>query len=258
MKILVLSDFHLEFCPWEEDLWLDPNPNADVVVLAGDFATQKQEHLDKLVQLLSNVTVPIVYVMGNHDFYYNSLSRGRDKFKDMLQKQDDFECYVLENEFVIIGDTVFYGTPLWTDFELPGYLTPPGIIAKNVSDFYSITHKRKPIGFPRYVQKFQESVQFLREHLTGPRNTKRVVVTHWAPNMKSIGPQFQGNPLNPYFVNQLPEGLVSGADVWVHGHTHGTSDYMVGNCRIVANPRGYPRRNGFENFDFDPHLVIEV
>jgi hypothetical protein len=27
--------------------------------------------------------------------------------------------------------------------------------------------------------------------------------------------------------------------LWVHGHVHAKNDYIVGNCRVVSNPRGY-------------------
>ena len=26
---------------------------------------------------------------------------------------------------------------------------------------------------------------------------------------------------------------------WTHGHTHEPFDYMIGNTRVLANPRGY-------------------
>lgn len=29
--------------------------------------------------------------------------------------------------------------------------------------------------------------------------------------------------------------------LWIHGHTHEKADYMIGNTRIVSNPRGYNR-----------------
>jgi hypothetical protein len=42
----------------------------------------------------------------------------------------------------------------------------------------------------------------------------------------------------------------------VHGHIHENNDYMVGNCRIISNPRGY---HGMElNPNFNPRLDIEV
>jgi hypothetical protein len=27
--------------------------------------------------------------------------------------------------------------------------------------------------------------------------------------------------------------------LWTHGHTHHEFDYMIGDCRVVCNPRGY-------------------
>lgn len=64
MKLLVLSDLHVEFAPFV------PDPAAveaaDVVVLAGDvsngvkgIAWARQAFADK----------PVVYVVGNHEFY---------------------------------------------------------------------------------------------------------------------------------------------------------------------------------------------
>ena len=44
--------------------------------------------------------------------------------------------------------------------------------------------------------------------------------------------------------------------LWTHGHTHDVFDYVIGETRIVCNPRGY---YGYEqrasDFDF---LLIEV
>jgi hypothetical protein len=52
-----------------------------------------------------------------------------------------------------------------------------------------------------------------------------------------------------------------------NGHVHDSFDYTVGKCRVIANPRGYPRNRFYaevpeqivwENPAFDPALVIEV
>jgi predicted phosphodiesterase len=48
----------------------------------------------------------------------------------------------------------------------------------------------------------------------------------------------------------------SGAALWIHGHTHVSQDYRIGNTRVICNPRGYA---GYElNPAFDPRLIIEV
>ena len=46
----------------------------------------------------------------------------------------------------------------------------------------------------------------------------------------------------------------SGAKLWIHGHTHGSRDYMLGQTRVICNPRGYPPFNQ----QFNPNLVVEV
>jgi hypothetical protein len=42
--------------------------------------------------------------------------------------------------------------------------------------------------------------------------------------------------------------------IWLHGHIHKSSDYVVGTTRILANPHGY----GLENPSFNPQLIVEV
>jgi hypothetical protein len=41
-----------------------------------------------------------------------------------------------------------------------------------------------------------------------------------------------------------------GIKLWTHGHTHEDFDYMIGDCRVVCNPRGYinyePRADSFK------------
>ncbi|MGD5643834.1 hypothetical protein QUT23_22580, partial [Xanthomonas citri pv. citri] len=51
------------------------------------------------------------------------------------------------------------------------------------------------------------------------------------------------------------------AELWLHGHVHANRDYVAGDTRVVANPRGYPDPRGpggRENPAFDPCLVVDV
>lgn len=71
MKILVLSDLHLEFgklAPVHKDRRIDEG--VDVVVLAGDIAEGVQGILWARETF---VTKEIVYVAGNHEFYDNNV-----------------------------------------------------------------------------------------------------------------------------------------------------------------------------------------
>jgi Icc-related predicted phosphoesterase len=87
-----------------------------------------------------------------------------------------------------------------------------------------------------------DSVLWLRQQFELHAGKKIVVLTHHAPSPRSIPPKWLGDPLNCAFASDL-EALVaeSGARLWVHGHIHGQSDYLIGETRVIANPRGYPR-----------------
>ena len=62
------------------------------------------------------------------------------------------------------------------------------------------------------------------------------------------------------FVSELPESFFEVPVLWIHGHTHVTFYYRVGNCRVTCNPRGYlaSGRRGFENRGFNPRLIVEL
>ena len=84
---------------------------------------------------------------------------------------------------------------------------------------------------------------------------KTVVVTHHLPHARSIPPRFEGDLLNAAYASDLSAVIASGRPaLWVHGHTHDSCDYMVGDTRVVANPRGYDD----ENVRFDPALTLRV
>ena len=46
--------------------------------------------------------------------------------------------------------------------------------------------------------------------------------------------------------------------LWTHGHTHHPFDYVIGETRIVCNPRGYENGSYSEDTGWDPEKVIEV
>lgn len=47
----------------------------------------------------------------------------------------------------------------------------------------------------------------------------------------------------------------TGAALWIHGHMHRRSDYLVGSTRVIANPRGYLDE---KDTGFDPSLTLEI
>jgi hypothetical protein len=68
--------------------------------------------------------------------------------------------------------------------------------------------------------------------------------------------------LSAVFASNLDDLVSEVNGCLIHGHTHDSFDYNIGKCRVVCNPRGYPRSrdmaSGYENPNFRSDLIIEV
>ncbi len=255
MKLHILSDLHLEF----GGLRL-PEVDADVTVLAGDIGVGLQG-IEWALQAIP-YHQPVVYVMGNHEFYGQRSMP--ELWKKAREKVAGTHVYLLENEAVEIDGVRFLGSTLWTDFELFGDRDTAMKSALDMNDYWSIitnsgagyTSNRATRLTPKdTLRMHKESLAWLSNELTNRDSGPVVVVTHTAPHRGSLHPKYEHHPISPAFVSDL-DGLVQRADLWIHGHTHDSFDYQVGECRVVCNPRGYAGRE--LNGDFDPGLVVEI
>jgi 3',5'-cyclic AMP phosphodiesterase CpdA len=106
---------------------------------------------------------------------------------------------------------------------------------------------------------------WLRQALAQPHDGgPTVVVTHFAPSLRSADPRYGLVPGTAGFCNTLDE-LLPQADLWLHGHLHCAIDYVVegprpdgrpGRCRVMANPLGYVDKG--EQAGFQAQQLIEV
>jgi len=248
MRLHILSDLHLEFAPFQRN-----NVDADMVVLAGDVHTGTNG-IKWILQTFRNQ--PVIYVLGNHEFYGQKIQKLISNIKEIAQGTN---VHVLENDRLELGDLLFLGATLWTDFRLVGDPVMSGAVAQaGMNDFRRI---RLMPTYRRFLPKdaralHAQSLECLAQQMENTRGKKIIVVTHHAPSPKSIPLRFQGDPLNAAFASNL-DGFIAScrAALWVHGHIHHHSDYVIGGTRVVANPRGYPTE---PHTGFDPSLVIEV
>jgi len=86
------------------------------------------------------------------------------------------------------------------------------------------------------------------------------VMTHHAPCQMSCPDFFKGRHENVYYANTIDRDYgFELPDVWCHGHVHSKVDYMMGDCQVFGNPRGYMNSAGAgRNRDFDPNFTFEV
>ena len=248
MRLYVLSDIHLEFAPF-----VPPELDVDVVVLAGDIHVGvkaipwAKEHFARST---------VIYVLGNHEYYRQSLPKHIGKLKQLAQVSN---VHVLENDAVAVGDVVFLGCTLWTDFELFGN---PRIAGSHATQWMTDYRKIRVNPIYRKLRSIDtagihhRSRLWLGEQLERRRGSKIVVVTHHAPSKRSI-PESHGDDLLSAAYASHMDGFVerSGACLWIHGHVHEHKDYTIGTTRVLCNPRGYP---GDFGTGFTPDLMVTV
>lgn len=272
MRILILSDLHSEV--WREATRevqqalaaIQPKlevSQPDVVILAGDIDLG-----DRAVRWADQAfpNLPVIYVPGNHEAYGQNTDTLKRKLATACSATG--HVHLLDKDEIVIGDVRFLGATLWTDFQLLGPETIQDAMrsaAMAMNDYRRIRlakagyRKIKPLDV---AQRHWEDRIWLGQRLAEPFGGPTVVVTHMGPSPRSIPERYKGQILSAAFASDL-EDLLPKADLWVHGHIHDSSDYCVGNTRVICNPLGYPERNTGgqwipENADFDPHLVVEI
>jgi len=248
MKIQVLSDLHIEF--EEFDYY---SSQADVVVLAGDVHIK-----EKGVQwALDNIQdKPVIYVLGNHEFYGKAYPKHVSTLKQLSVGTN---VHILENDAVEIDGVNFLGCTLWTNFELYGDPRLSGFQCQQL-----MTDYKKIRVSPRYSKLrsidvsviHRKSFNWLDKKLESLKGKECVVVTHHVPSERSVPEHNKGSVLTSAYVSNLEATIIKHSPLlWLHGHLHNSSDYQVEDCRVICNPRGYPRER---NPEFNPELVLEI
>ncbi len=270
VKIQLLSDLHLEVHP---HFMPRPAPGADVLVLAGDIGSYQRGSLLAEPDFglgrfspLRGWPVPVLFVPGNHEY---------DGFDfDHAHQQQRAVCEALgitwlERETVVLGGVRFVGTTLWSDFDaVAGLPAAQGHEAERLklrlrafraADFWLSKTGTTRAEAPFLANEVREQAlvcrAWLAEALARPFDGKTVVVTHFAPSLRSADPRYGLTPGTAGFCN-AHDDLLPLADLWLHGHLHCPIDYTVGRCRVRANPMGYARKGEQDSFRED--FIAEV
>ncbi|GAN48005.1 metallophosphoesterase [Methylobacterium radiotolerans] len=261
-KLWVFSDLHQD---WMGNAW-DPAAHAppdgfDVAVVAGDVHMPLMRALDWFGERLPGV--PVVYVPGNHDFWWD---RGDERYTihDQLERGRDraaaLGIHLLLDEAAVVGGTRFLGGTLWTDFRLGSFsLAHASRTAQGrdgMVDYRRIRtgpRSRDRIEPEEILAMHRATRAFLDAELARPHDGPTVVVTHHAPHPDSL-PDRHAH-LAWCDASDLTAMIEErGPNLWVHGHVHRRSDYRIGYTRIVCNARGHVD----EPTGFVPSLVVEI
>ena len=264
MNIQFVSDLHLDVGGF-----LDL-PGGDVLILAGDICEakelRKEFHETKLLGRKPGAfpchdffefVVPkykkVFMVMGNHEHYRGRFDKTYDELKSLLPGN----VSLLENECEEYEGVLFLGATLWTDLNKGDPITVYTIKNfmndyKVVQNFYpakNLYHKLTP---DHTAEVHRKTKQYFKTILEMNRDKPVVVITHMAPSFMSVNEKYLHDTVtNGGYASDMSEFILDhdNIKVWVHGHMHDPVDYMIGDTRVLANPRGYvpwESDNGFQ------------
>ncbi len=266
-----MSDLHLESQP---DFRALPAAGAELLVLAGDVGSYQQgsrlaDDDFGLAQFspLRDWPVPVLYVPGNHEYDNLDFDATHARLRATCER---LGIEWLEREEVVIDGVRFLGTTLWADFDAlalqPGQPEPAlaDVLklrnkAFRAANYYLGKAAAMRDGQPMLAEGWRDQAlvcqAWLRAALDRPHDGTTVVVTHFAPSLRSADPRYGLRPGTAGFCNSLDAWLAK-ADFWLHGHLHCQNDYVAHGCRVVANTLGYVAKG--EQESFRPELILDI
>ena len=256
MRVQLLSDLHLE----SEDFEPEPATGADVLVLAGDIDSSWAGF-----ERFRAWPVPVLLVAGNHEFDRRELTQAWPRLAERCAR---LGIRLLERETIVLntpdGRRVrFVATLRWSDFDTFGdagraramraatYFTRVMCATRNGVIFDANAVRDEALACRAWLHN---------ELIDAPGDADAtVVITHFAPSLRSADPRYGLQPTTASFCN-ADDHLLPLADLWLHGHVHCRHDYRVaharGQTRVVCNSRGLTSRG--ETLTHDPQFIVEV
>lgn len=271
MKLAICSDLHLEF----GTISLENPGDVDVLILSGDICVArdmmhhdphgivdfgKSSRYHTFFQECSARFPHVLYVVGNHEHYHGDFKYTISDLKKYLGYLTNL--HILDKEIFELNDTVFVGGTLWTDMNKEDPLTLH-MISKMMNDFRTVDNSNREVTFKTFdednkptfrtriarfspedaVEDHKKMLDYIRIiYEQTPPWKQIVVVGHHTPSHNSCHPRYKDDrEMNGGYHSDLSEFMLDrpAIKLWTHGHTHEVFDYMVGECRVVCNPRGY-------------------
>jgi len=269
MKIAIASDIHLEF----GDLDIVNDSQANVLILSGDicvaadldmrdrrqtemgFARHRSERFHEFFERCTTNFPHVIYIMGNHEYYHSDFATALDDMRRKLAHLSNL--YILEREVKVIDDVTFVGGTLWTDMNNQDPLTLYHMRTM-MNDFRVIHNTTTPVHFKTQEGEFKTRVgkftpedavaehvkmkQYIQTIVQGNHDTRYVVCGHHSPSRLSTHAKYANDTImNGGYSSNIDEFIKDHPQIklWTHGHTHHPFDYMIGQTRVVCNPRGY-------------------
>jgi predicted phosphodiesterase len=258
VKLQLLSDLHLE----TESFDPQPAPGAELLVLAGDIDSTWAGY-----ERFAGWPVPVLVILGNHEFDGRDFDAALAGLRTLCTRLG-FSLLERETRIFVAADGArvrVVGTARWSDFDLFGAEHRPRALraAEYFMRLMATTRGGRPFDAAAVRDEALSCRAWLESELVqSPRGRwdKTLVVTHFAPSLRSADPRFGSQPGTASFCN-ADDDLIPRADVLLHGHLHCRHEYAVARpgkapARVVCNALGLAKKG--EQIGHDPLKTVEV
>ncbi len=206
--------------------------DADILLLAGDMSTHgRPEEAEIIRDDLGELDVPIVAVLGNHEYENGA----EDKFRELLEEGG---IHVLEGSsatFDIGGSRVGVAGTIGFGGGFPG---------GSCADFGEAE-------FKAFVGRSRQLASSLQQALHDLDSDVRIALTHYSPVRDTL--EGENPEIYPFLGSHFLADAIdlAGAQVAVHGHAHAGR-------HEGHTPGGVPVRNVARDVIARPYVVLHI
>lgn len=179
----------------------------------------------------------VIYVEGNHEFYWGEQLRTLSALRSVMPKNYTW----LSNEAVTLEGVHFYGGTMWFP-DLDGL---NWLFRDDFNDWFLIENLRNWV--------YNENTEFTRNAMELVRE-ETIIVSHHLPHERSVAREYR-DACNRFFLSdQTPLISEKTPRLWLHGHSHAACDYTLPGAltRVICNPYGYPKERKWKR----PYLPV--
>lgn len=254
LNLQIVSDIHVEF--WAEKKKFNfLKPSAPNLLLLGDICCCGSDSDFELFKKFINEILPlykiIIFVPGNHEYYYNAQKPTAPKTIDEIDariksffKETSDNLYFLNNNSlkINVGKTTYLiaGTTLWTWI--------PEDRRKNITsemNDYSYIYTADAKGNPRLItaedvcNMHLKSVRYIKSQVVKAKKQgyKLIMLTHHKPYLSN---NFDPATNMIAYECDMSTLFLPHIPLWAYGHTHVADNTIKNKTLLYSNPKGYP------------------
>ncbi len=251
MKLIWVSDIHLNFLSEDERQDFYSKLEGDVILITGDIAESKSV-IKYLKEICDNTKIPIVFVLGNHDYYGSNIASVKRSTKPF--------GYLSRIPYIDLnGSTALIGVDGWGDcrngdFDHNRMTMSDWIHIKDIKTEYLKGHEQLKVKLQALADKDARLLKRKVLNVLKEGFTKIIIATHVPPFKEAClhnGAKSTDSGLLFFSSKILGDTILPIAKknpkvdfLWLSGHTHSRAKYKPCNnmtVKVAKSEYYYPQ-----------------